>query len=247
MTDISISYIFKLLLRRLYIVIIAAILFATIVFSYCFWFATPIYSANAQLIISNGAVISNTVNGAAINDNTSRIASTDIQASMYLTSVCAELIQTSPEIYKKLAVALDNKYTHQQLASAFSISMKSDETLFINIACRNASPEEAVRNVNAFLAIAPDFIQSYLPEAKALPTAQAEKATVVSPQTIRDTIIAFVLGAFLAFIIVLIIDLNDKTIKGDADFTEAYSVPVLGSVPDFETTEENGGYEYGSK
>ncbi|MBQ0083899.1 MAG: hypothetical protein KBS52_03960 [Clostridiales bacterium] len=245
MNNISVSYLFKLLLRRLYVVIIAGVVFAAAAFSYCHWLATPVYSASAQLIISNGAVIAGTIQYDNTNSgDVSRVATTDIQASMYLSEVCNQLLK-SPEMYKKLATSLDNKYTHTDLAEAFSVSLTGEESVFINISCKSISPEEAVQNANAFLALAPDFLKSYIPEAKALPTAQAEKASQVSPKTVQTTALMFIVGAVIAYAIFLIIELNDRTVKGEANFSENFNIPILGAVPDFENPENNkGGYEY---
>lgn len=245
MNNITVSYLFQLFLRRLYIIIVAGVVFAAAAFSYCNWLATPVYSANAQLIISNGAVIAGAIEmEETTSGEISKIATTDIQASMYLSEVCTQLLK-SPEMYKKLATSLGNKYSHADLSKTFTVSLTGEDSVFINISCKSKSAKEAVQNVNTFISIAPDFLTSYIPEAKALPTAQAEKATLVSPKTIQTTALMFIVGAIVAYAIFFIIELNDRTVKGEANFSENFNIPVLGSVPDFEDPENNkGGYNY---
>lgn len=247
MNEIKISDLFNLLLRKIYIVILAAVLCAGFAFSYCHWLATPVYSASAQIIISNGAVIIDNENGNQISptDDISRISSTDIQASMYLSNVCVDLLQ-SQKIYELLATALNDKYSYQALKGSISVSPKEQDSIFINISARNTNPTEAIKIVNTFVAMAPDYLNTYMPSAKAIPTIQADRASLVSPRTFRLTAIGFLAGAIIAYIIILIIDMNDRTIKDEYNFSSSYNIPVLGCVPNFVTTNANEeDYKYG--
>lgn len=247
MNEINLMYLFRLFLRRIIIIICAAVLCAALVFGYCNWFATPIYKANSQLIITNGALIIDDTGEDAADIYNSKIISQDVQASNYLADVCVSLLETQ-DIYKELSANFDNKYTYQQLQGCISVALNKEDGIFINITVKNTSPDEAVKIANSFAVMAPDYLSGYFPSAKVGITYTADKAGLTSPKTVTNTFVGFIAGAAIAFLIALIVDLNDKTIKGETDFTECYNMPILGSIPDFENTEAvSGGYQNGIK
>ena len=43
------------------------------------------------------------------------------------------------------------------------------------------------------------------------------------------------LGAVFVFVIAIIINMMDKTIKGEKDFSANYDIPILGNIPNFKT------------
>ncbi len=245
MNEITIEYLARLLMRRLIIVILAAVIFAGAAFGYNYFLVQPIYKATSQIIVSNGAVIIEDENTYDPSD-TSKINGSDIQSSIYLAKVCESLLETQ-DFYKKLAEKLDNKYTHAELNSYTSVELNREEDLFLNISVNHKSIEEAQKIANTMVNMAPDYLNEYMPTAKVMITAVAEKSAKVHPRTFVNTVAFFVVGAGLSYLLVLFVDLNDKSIKGVGDFSECYNIPVLGSVPNFESTDAQGGYSYAEK
>ncbi len=245
MNEITIEYLAKLLVRRLLIVILAAVIFAGVAFGYNHFFVQPTYRATSQIIVSNGVV--NLENGNLYDQNdTSKISGSDIQSSIHLAKVCESLLSTQ-DFYKDLAEKLDNKYTHGQLNGYTSVTLNRENDLFLNVSVNHKSPEEAQLIANTMITMAPDYLNEYMPTAKVMITAVAERATQVYPRTLFNTALFFVIGAAVAYLIVLFVDLNDKTIKGVVDFSENYEIPVLGTVPNFENPDLQGGYSYAEK
>ena len=239
MKEITIEYLVDLLLRRLVLMLIAAAVFAAAAFGYCHFLADPVYRATSQIVVSNGAVIIED----SLGEDGSKISGSDIQSSMYLAGVCVGLLETQ-DFYKKLSDKLENKYSYSNLGSMISVGLNGEEDLFINIAANHGDPEEAKKVANTMVAMAPDYIKDFMPSAKIMITATADSASKVSPRTSMMTALFFVIGAAFVYIIALIVDLNDKTIKGVSDFTATYHIPVLGGVPDFESIDSQGGYSY---
>lgn len=239
MKEITIEYLVTLLVRRLLLMLLAAAVFAAAAFGYCRLLVDPVYKSTAQIVVSNGAVIIE--NEMGIDD--SKISGSDIQSSIYLADVCVGLLQTQ-DFYKKLSDKLENKYSYGRLDGFISVSLNREEDLFINISVNNTSPEEAKKIANTMVAMAPDYLKDFMPSAKIMITATADNASKVAPRTAMTTALFFVIGAAAVYLIALIVDLNDKTIKGVADFTDNYNISLLGSVPNFELTELQGGYSY---
>ncbi len=244
MNNITIAYLFRLFIRKLAIIMLTGALFSAAVFSYCKWFATPVYKATAQLIISNGALIPNSSDvEAGMPDTTTKnkVSSSDITASVYVANVCVGILDT-PGIYERLSENIGQAYTKDQLNSMVSVGLRREDEIFINISTTSTDPNEAIRISNEFANLAPEYINDFLPEANAKVTAQADRAGRISPQTASNTSVAFIIGIILTYLIAFIVDINDRAIKGEEDFTMCYNIPILGVVPDFDTTSSKGGY-----
>ena len=239
MKEITIEYLVDLLLRRLVLMLIAAAVFAAAAFGYCRFLADPVYRATSQIVVSNGAVIIED----SLGEDGSKISGSDIQSSMYLANVCVGLLETQ-DFYKKLSENLEGKYSYSKLAGMISVGLNGEENLFVNIAANHGDPEEAKKVANTMVAMAPDYIKDFMPSAKIMITATADSASKVSPRTAMVTALFFVVGAAFVYVIALIVNLNDKTIKGVSDFTATYHISVLGGVPDFENANTQGGYSY---
>ena len=239
MKEITLEYLVTLLIRRLVFMLLAAVVFAAAAFGYCKFFMSPVYRATSQILVSNGAVIT----GSEFDNEETKISGSDIQSSMYLAKVCVEVLEAQ-EFYKSLAQKLENKYSYSMLDSFISVSLKREDSLFINISVNHTDPAEAKKIANTMVAMAPDYIKGSMSSAKVMITATADATPKVAPRTVITTGLFFVIGAALVYFISFIIDLNDKTIKGVADLTEGYNIPLLGSVPDFENNDLQGGYSY---
>lgn len=248
MNSITYNYLGNLVARRYILIIVTAVICGAIAFGYCTFFATPVYKATSQVIISNGALIYSEEEDSAITGgqknttNQSKIGSSDITASIYLTNICVGILET-PGIYKELADYLGGDYTYKKLMGCTTVKLKNSDEIFINISVESSSKEEAVRIAGAFAQLAPDYIYSYLPLANSKVTSIPESASQSSPRTMLSVMLFAVAGAVLAFVLALIIDLNDQTIKGQNNFTSTYDIPLLGVVPDFnDPIAKTGGY-----
>ncbi len=266
MNNITIDYLFRLLLRKLVIILLTAALCGASAFSYCNWFAPRTYAAEASILIGNGAFnfggddetaeeeteeVNPTDDIASLKGYTTsqnKISGGDIQSSMYLASTCLELLQAQP-IYQDLAEEMGyDREDFQSFKNAVTVSLRSDDSIFIVIRVLSSSPDMAMKIANTFAQIAPEYLNGFIPLADVGVADVAHTAVLVSPQTMLMTAIFAVGGAVVSYLLALLLDMNDKTIKGEDDFTSNYSIPLLGSVPDFEThASKTGGYSNAAK
>lgn len=219
--------------RHIWIIILAAVVFAASAFTYCKVFLTPKYSATASILVTNGAVTT------SYDETTGKIASSDISASLYLSYTVVDILNT-PDIYKRVADQLGNDYSYQGLMATSSVSRRSEETLFIDVTFSSTDPKEAMRIANKFVETACDYIPGFIPSARANVASTAIKSVMTYPRTLMTTGVAGVIGAVAAYIVLFIIDSMNRAIKGEEDFTNSFDVPLLGAVPDFENAESSG-------
>lgn len=230
MKEISLVYIFELALRRLWVLILAAVIFATGAFCYCEFLATPQYTATASVLVTNGGIVSQQVG----NENDT-ISSTDISASKSLVDTVIDILKIS-DIYKDLAEELDGKYTYDQLKNHMSIKAKENRSMFVDVSFKAANPKEAVRIVNKFVAMTPEYIVEFVPYSYVAVAATADAASLVFPRTKTTTATAALIGIAFAFGLVFLIDSFDQAILGEKDFTSHFDIPLIGVIPDFEST-----------
>ncbi len=237
MKELSLINLLELAWKRLWALICAAVICAVGIFSYCHFFAVPRYSATASVMVTNGAIIDNNV-------GYEKVQATDISASLALSNTVVDILST-PNVYKELSQQMDNRYTYRELMGMTSVVRKSEETLFINISATSSSPDEAVRVVNAFANIAPDYINEFVPYSNVKVSAEAFSASKVFPNTVRLTIIAAIAGAALMYGIFFVAEGLNRTVNSENDFVAEYKVPLLGTVPDFEGNNNETYYSKG--
>ncbi len=229
--SINIMDLIMLAWRRIWIIILAAVICAAAVFSYCKFFVTPSYSATASIIATNGAV---TVYG-----DKSTVSASDLSASLYLAETVIDILKT-PDIYKKVADQLGEEYNYQNLMSRTNVVRRGEDTLFIDVTFSSTDPKEAMRVSNKFVEISCAYIPEYIPHSIAKVASTAIKAVKTHPRTLTTTAMAGAIGAVVAYVVLFIIESTNRSIKGEEDFTNNFDVPLLGAVPDFENAESSG-------
>lgn len=235
MNEISPSSIFSIIMHRIWLVVIVAIICAALAFSYCNFLVAPVYSAKTSILITNGGLIT--------NNHDDSIQTNDLSASIYLVDTCVDILK-SQGIYQELSAAIGEKYTFYQLKSAFSISKRSDENLFIDISFRSTNPDEATLIVNTFTELCPQYMANKLSPVTVEVMDKSYNTSLVYPNTISSTLIFGFLGAVVTSLLLVLFASLDQTIKNEEDFVENFSIPILGTVPDFDHSPT---YSYRSK
>lgn len=239
MDEISISSVFHIILHKLWAIVLSAVLCGTAAFTYCNFFETPVYQAKASIIVTNGAVINDSIN--------STVSNTDLAASIYLVDTCVDILKSS-KIYQELSTSISDKYSYKVLRNGFSVSRRSDDSLFIDITFKSTSRSEAVEIVNAFAELSSGYICEVIPSATVAVMERSDSADVVSPRTAFTTLLFILLGAMGASLVFIILNSLDKAINDEEDFKAKFNIPVLGTVPDFKTPsshtrkKSSGGY-----
>lgn len=219
--------------RRIWIIILVAIVCAAVAFSYCKFFITPSYSATASILVTNGAVT------ISYDETTDKVSGSDISASLYLTYTVVDILKT-PDIYKKVADSLGKDYEYQDLMLRSSVNRRSEETLFVDVTFTSTDPKEAMRVANKYVEVACEYIPEFIPSSRAMIASTAIKAVMTYPRTMMATAVVGLVGAVAAYIILFVIESFNRSIKGEEDFAANFDVPLLGAVPDFENAESVG-------
>ena len=252
MQNISISYLLNLALKRLWILLLTAVVFAVSAFSYSKLVLVPTYSATASILVTNGNIFFqgdyNNKDSKSSNDDS--ISGSDISSSIALAENVVELLK-SPNKYIKLAEKLGDGYSYGSLMGKANVSVRNEKTLFVDITFTSTNGNESIRLANAFAELACEEIPKDIKNSDVSLVSTALWFRKVSPNEIRNTVVSTLVGLLLAYSAVLVIDMLDQSIRGEEEYLERYDIPLIGSVPDFEGISYNNygkyKYSYGKK
>ena len=228
MQEISIFVLFRIAIGRLGALILAFVIAAGLAFSYCEFIATPVYGASSSIIVTNGAVVNQDD-----SSTTNKVLGSDIQASLLLVDSVVDMLKT-PDIYKYLARKLGDGYDYKALIANTSVSRRGEDTLFIDIFYTDKDPQKAITVSNMFASAACDYVAEFINRADPKIVSSADRAGLVSPRTLKTTLLAGILVTFILYVVFVFIELLNKTVKGEEDFTARYDIPLLGTIPDFD-------------
>lgn len=235
MNNLSLFTMAKIALKHIVFLVLAAVIAAVGAFSYCSFVATPKYSATGSVIVTNGAIITN-------SDDKSTLNNSDIVASINFAETVVDILNTNG-IYKNLSEKLDGKYSYSQLKGCSRVARRGEDTLFIDVSFTTVDKDEAVKLVNEYLKLVPSYINEFVPDTAATATTRADAAGKIYPKTLTTTVLFAVLAAGIVYIIFLIIFLSNTVIVGEEDFKERFDVAVIGSIPDFATAKSSKYYK----
>ncbi len=232
MKEIDITKLFKLLLSHIFPILLSGILLGGAVFAYNSFWAKPVYRTSTSILINNGG-LSDTYH------ENGTISTSIMSASLSLIPTCKDMLE-SDNIHKKLAAALDDKYSYYSLKSRFSVVSRNENSLVVDIYTYGSDITETKMVANTFLQIVPTYISGNLPSADVKIMATADKIAKTSPRTAFNTVIGFLVGAILCAGIYIVLEFTKNTVEGEKDFKARYDLPLLGTVPLFDTNSQGG-------
>lgn len=239
MREISVLILFRIALKRIWALILALVLASGSAYIYCSFVAKPVYGATASIIVNNGAVISTTD-----GDTSQKLLGSDIQASLSLVDTVVDMLKT-PDIYMYLASKLGNGYDYRNLMRCMSVARRGEETLFVDVTFSDVDPQKAIKIANLFVSAACDYVAEFISKSDPKIVASADRAVLLAPRTFRTTVLAGFIAVLLVYVVFVAFEIFNNTLKGETDFTSRYSIPLLGSVPDFEEARRSAAYTKG--
>ena len=237
MGEISILDIFKIIFRRIWAIIIAAVLCGAVAFVYCTMFATPTYQAKSSVIGSNGNIAVDY--DVSVPTSKETVQSGDLAASLALSDTYVVMLTKMPaESQEFIDKLTDEGLFDIYQNSSISISPR-EETLIIDISVVSTDRKAAQEIANIYAECSSSFVSEYnIGMIKTL--SKARDTVQTSPNTVKTVFFAVLLGVIIVAFIAVYIDMSDKTINGEDDVRANYDIPILGSVPDFQTISKGG-------
>jgi len=217
---ISLYDIFKVLKKRILLILSITIISTLAAAIISFYVLTPIYQASTQILVNQKT-----------SEQQNQIQTTDIQTNLQLINTYNVIIK-SPVILSKVIEILDLNTTPSALSNQITVS-NANNSQVVNI---------SVQDEQAYLAvdIANTVAQVFQEEVKELmnvdnvnilsPAELPENPSPVKPNKMLNMAIALVIGLMVGVGLAFLLEYLDTTIKTEHDVEELLGLPILGFV-----------------
>lgn len=232
--EIDLQELFFFLLRKLWILILVAIIGGGIAFAYTKFLVTPMYQSNTSIYILNK------------RDAGTTLTTSDLSVSTQLTKDYAKLI-TSRRVLEGVIENLGLNTTPDALNRSISVSTLTD-TRIIQIGVKNANPTNAKIIADEVRIQASEVIQSVMDiEAVNVVDVADLPKNPISPSMKKNVL----LGAAAGFVVIaglfVVQFLLDDTIKTADDVERYLQLSTLANIPVFGEDEKKKGKKKSSK
>lgn len=181
----------------------------------------PQYEASALMIVNTR------------QDVTANVTSDQINSATKLVSTYSIIIK-SDTVLQQVINNLGLSLTYGQLKERVTVSAV-DDTQVMQITVRSDNPEWARQVCEQITAISPDVILESVEAGSVKLISQPSVAPdPVSPNVLKNTAIAAILGLVASIGIVVLRELLDNKIKTEDDVRKYLDLPVVGVIPDYE-------------
>lgn len=218
---IDLQEIFWALRRKLWLIILAAVIGMGAAGAYSYFMISPTYSSTSLIYIDGG---SGSISGA--------ISSlTDLQIGEALTADYSVIIKSRP-VLEEVIDNLGLNISYKSLANLISISTPTD-TRMLRITVTAGDPQTAMRIVNELDEVCiwriQELVSSVTPQ---IVEEGVEEPQKVSPSNTKNALMGGFLAAALVIAVCVIRVLLNDTLKTDEDVEHYIGLPVLCEIPD---------------
>lgn len=219
MIEIDVLSLLRTIWRKKFLILLTAILTTGLAFAYSAFLATPQYDSTTRLYVVTQS-----------SDNVAGITNQDLQAGSFLVKDYKEII-LSQDVLKNVTTTLG---ITDDIKEKITVNIPVD-TRILSITVRDSDPNQAatiantLRDEAAKKIIEVTKVSDVTTLEAALP---AEKPS--TPQTKRNLVLGFIVGAFLATALVLVLEVLDDRVKRPQDIEEGLGMTLLGVVPQAE-------------
>ncbi len=225
--SIDLMQLVRMLLRKWFVIVCSGILAAIIGFSYANFFITPLYRANATMLVDLRNSVHDDLSSEQIN-----VAQNYVSTFAYIMKTNTVLEPVIKELKLNESVA--------SLASKLQIS-EVEDTLLIKISINYADPDKALAIIKAIDKIAPEVINQRITSGYII---EVESPTVsggpVTPNVTRYTVLGGVMGVIISAVILLVIIFLNNKVRSVAELQSTVDLPLLGVIPSLQNSEING-------
>lgn len=232
--ELNLKELFAVIIRRLWLIVLSAVVVGAMAYVYTAKFVTPLYEASIKLYVNN------TVYG-----DKDGITSNDLTAAQKLVGDYIQVIK-SDSFLDKVSQAVDGKVSTAALKESVTTKKTSDSQLFV-VYISSDDPALAAQIANTIADLAPTEVPKIVDGSSARVVDYAKAPTSpYSPSYTKNVTLGACIGAMLVVLILVIQVLLDLHIKGEEDLKRYSDAPVLGHIPHYDATGKTTGYEYES-
>ena len=217
--EIDVLSLLRTIWRKKFLILLTAILTTGLAFAYSAFLVTPQYDSTTRLYVVNQS-----------SDNGAGITNQDLQAGSFLVKDYKEII-LSQDVLKNVTTTLG---ITEDIKDKITVTIPTD-TRILSITVRDSDPNQAATIANT---LRDEAAKKIIEVTKVSDVTTLEAALPAenpsTPQTKRNLILGFIVGAFLATALVLVLEVLDDRVKRPQDIEEGLGMTLLGVVPQAE-------------
>lgn len=235
---VDLRELFNLLLRRLWLIILVAMLFGAATFGYTYFLVDPLYQSSALMYVNNSNI--------SVGSTSFSISNADLTAAQKLVDTYVVILKSRTALNEVISEAGLN-YTYEELRDMINASAVNSTEVF-EIVVTSKSPTEAEHIANTIANVLPDKIADIVAGSDVRIVDYAVVASHrTSPSYTRNTVLGAMLGAILCAAIIVLAYMFDENIRSEDYLTNTYpDIPLLAVIPDMTTSRQRSGYGYQS-
>lgn len=234
--EIDLIPILSALLKKLWLIVLAAIIVGAGFFAGTKFLITPTYRASFTAYVNNRSQY--------YSDDTNRLTGSDLSAAQELVRAYSKIL-TSSSVLTNAAKSINYDASYAQLAGMVSTSVEND-TGIITVYVVATTPSEAYNFALAIAENAPSQIADII-EGSSMKIIDNPRtpSSIYKPSYTKNTLVGMFLGAVAAALYIVIKMLADDKIKSEDELESKFSIPVVGVIPDVNAGTKHGGYYKG--
>ncbi len=210
----------RVLAKKVWIVLLAAVVCCGAVLLYTANFVPPQYRASVTMYVNNKA-----------NQDSNNITSGELSVALKLVDTYINIIK-SDRVLDKVVAETGTGISTEKLKMMISAASLNETEMF-EVTVTSREPKLSADLANAIAHIAPAEISQIIQgsSAEIVDYAKAPK-TYSSPNYSSRGTLGFAIGALLAILAIFLVHALDVRVKNEEDLAAICSVPVLGTIPD---------------
>jgi capsular polysaccharide biosynthesis protein len=225
--ELELKDIFRIIRKRLWILIIFVLLTTLIAGIYSYYLATPIYQASTKLIVNK---TSETLNLGQ------QLTLSDVNLNISLINTYKEIIRTTYVMNIVAELNPEFNLTAAQLISKVKVN-SVNQTQVMTVSVEDESHAKAVKIVNQIAEVFKDEVPNIIKVDNVSILDQAKNTAnpiPIRPQPLLNIAIGFILGLMLAIGLILILEYLDDTLKTEEDISQYLQLPTLAMITSFD-------------
>ena len=231
--SIDIMRLLRVLLKRIWIILLIAVLCAVMAFGYAKIFVTPTYRSSFTAYVNNRMTTT---------EGQSNMTSADISASRSLTYLYQEII-LSRSMLMDAANACGLQVSYATLTKNVATSVSSNAAI-ISVYVSAKTPEEAMRLASAIATVAPEHVERIVDgSSMRIVDYPVQPNAPYAPNTMRYAMMGFLTALLLGCAGVILFDVIVDKVASATEIEERYGIAVIGIIPDMQQADK---YQYSS-
>jgi len=221
--EIDMIRLLKALWKRIWIIILSALLCAEIGFAYANYIITPLYKSSVLMYVNNSSF--------SLRNTSFSFSSSDLTAAQSLVDTYIIILKTRTTLDTVISRA-GVDYSYEQLEKMVEAEAVNGTEVF-EITVTSDDPQEAQVLAKTIASVLPGKVAAVVDGSSVRVVDYAVVPTKKdSPNITLYTAAGLMLGLIISCAIVVILELMDDLVHDEEFLTQNFDIPMLASIPD---------------